>query len=66
MKRLTLIIGLFLVIGLVAGCATLETGIITEPAAEDTTADAAADPEVDAELENTFVADEDLDVGEII
>jgi len=64
MKRLTLIIGLFLVIGLVAGCAGKSE--ITEPAPEDTTADAAADSEVDAELDGTFVADEDLDVGEII
>jgi len=61
MKRLTLIIGLFLVIGLIAGCAAPETETITMPSE-----DIEAEPEVDAELEETFVADDELDVGEVI
>ena len=61
MKRLTLIICLFLVIGLIAGCAAPETETITVPSEEEKT-----EPEVDAELEETFVADKDLDVGEVI
>ncbi len=52
MKRLTLIICLFLVIGLIAGCAAPETETITVPSEEEKT-----EPEVDAELEETFVAD---------
>ena len=64
MRSLILIIGLFLVIGLITGCA----GQVKEPEiiTEEPTEEEVADSEVNTELEETYVADEDLDVGDMI
>ncbi len=64
MRKLILIIGLFLVIGLIAGCAGPKTA--PESPTKDAPEDTVADSEVNEELEGTYVADEDLDVGEMI
>jgi len=66
MKRLLFIIGIFFVIGIVVGCAGPATTPEPTPEVTPKEPEPASDSEVTEELDDTYIGDEDLDVGDII
>ncbi|MBL7054944.1 hypothetical protein ISS05_04270 [Candidatus Woesearchaeota archaeon] len=62
MKTLSLIISLLLILGLIVGCAQ-QTTEPTQPADEEQ--EPADEADIAQELDDTYVADEELDVGEM-
>jgi PBP1b-binding outer membrane lipoprotein LpoB len=67
MKAIFALVSIILILGLITGCA--DKGVEPDQTVDVTdnvdVADEKLDPATESELENTFVEDEDLDVGEL-